>query len=431
LIRQNDKAWEKYFQETLALQEIEQRGYTYVAASDLKTKGRREARLMTKLDSLASRPQVFKRNKLTIFSTKNGEYIIFKDPDKRSYFEFGDQLESIPIQQYNSRIDLKAFNSYPRDQNFNEAQAIDFAFISSLIKTFTGDESIQLTIRGRSYTGNFGFHLPNTHHYVKVSSVQIEIDAGYEGNNAIYLIEAKAGKKKDFHIRQLYYPYLEWSNRSQKTVIPIFFVYSNGKYYLTEFLFGKEFGDLKIVRTKSYTINESPTLPLNISKLLQQVPEGLEPRDVPYPQADDLDKVVDTVKLIGSGVNDKAQISDFFDFTERQSDYYANAGCYLDLVQREGHHFALTQLGKEFVQLETLAKRTEMLITQLLTRPTFRTALNLLVENNLALERIDKKDIEKIIQSHTHLARVTQDRRASTVRSWLKWILDNCQIITT
>jgi hypothetical protein len=430
-MRQNDKAWAKYFKSTSALQEIKRKGYTYVTASDLKEIGGREARLMAKLDTLESRPKIFKQNDLTIFSVKNGEYIIFEDPDKRSYFAFGDQLESIPVKRYDSQVDLRAFDSYPRGLSLNESQAIDFAFISSLLKEFTGDESIKLTIRGRSYTSAFGFDLPNSAYHVKVSSVQIEVDAGYEGNDGIYLIEAKSGKKDSFHIRQLYYPYLEWANKSRKNVTPIFFVYSNGKYYLTEFLFGSNFGDLKVVRKECYTINESPEFLLNIPKLLRRVLERREPKDVPYPQADDLDKVVDTVKLIESGVDNKIAISDFFEFAERQGDYYANAACYLGFVKRQGHQFVLTRLGEEFVQLETLAGRTEMLLSQLLSRPTFRAAFKLLAANSFVLESIGRTDVEKIIQSHTSLSGRTLRRRTSTVLSWLRWILDNCQIVMT
>ena len=424
----NDEAWSKYFKTTSALREIKQKGYTYVTADDLRELGGREARLMAKLDTLDSRPQVFKENVLTIFPVKNGEYIIFEDPGGKSYFKFSRQLERIPIQRYDSRVDLRAFDSYPRGQSLNEAQAISFAFISSLLKAFTADENLKLTIRGRSYTGTFGFDLQELGHHVNVSSVQIEVDAGYESSDAIYLIEAKAGKKDSFHIRQLYYPYLEWSNRSQKNIVPIFFVYSNGKYYLTEFAFGKNFGDLEIVRRKCYTINESPKLYVDISELLRLIPEGEEPEEVPYPQANDLDKVVDSIKLIGDGADDKIQLAEFFEFDERQSDYYANAGRYLGFVERKDQRFVLTRLGREFVQLESLSERTKALLSQMLARPTFRAVFHLLVADGFKLENIDRAEITEIIKAYTSLTGATPSRRASTVLSWLGWILDNCQL---
>jgi len=426
----NDKAWSKYFEATSALQEIKRKGYTYVTSGNLKELGGREARLMAKLDTLDSRPKVFKENALTIFSVKNGKYIVFKDTEKESYFEFGKQLERTPVQRYDSRVNLRVFDSYPRGRSLNESQAISFAFISSLLKTFTADENLRLTIRGKSFTDNFGFDLRKFGHHVNVAGVQIEVDAGYKSDNAIYLIEAKTGRKDNFHIRQLYYPYLEWSNRSRKNIVPIFFIYSNGKYYFTEFSFGKNFGDMEIVRAKCYTINESPTLHVNFADFLRRVPEEEEPKGVPYPQANDLDKVVDSVKLIGSGVNDKFQISEFFEFAGRQGDYYANAGRYLGFVERDDHGFVLTRLGREFVQLESLSERTEVLLSQMLARPIFRSVFNLLIENKFNLASITKAKIAKVIDTHSTLSTSTSERRASTVQNWLKWILDNCQIAT-
>jgi hypothetical protein len=425
----NDEAWSRYFEATSTLKNIKRRGYAYVAADELRELGQREARFMAKLDTLRSRPKVFKDNALTIFPVRNGKYIIFEDPDRKSYFKFSEQLERTPVERYDSLVDLRSFDSYPRGQSLNEAQAIDFAFISSLLKAFTADENLRLTIRGRFYSGNFGFDLREIGHQVHVSSVQIEVDAGYESDKAIYLIEAKAGKRDDFHIRQLYYPYLEWSNRSQKDIVPIFFVYSNGKYCLTEFSFGENFGDLEIVRRGCYTINESPISYVDISELLCLTPEGEEPEEVPYPQANDLDKVVDSIKLIGSGADDKTQLAEFFEFEERQGDYYANAGCYLGFVEREGRIFVLTHLGREFVQLESFSDRARSLLSQMLTRPTFRAVFNLLIANGFRLENIENAEIAENIETRTPLTGSTPLRRASTVRSWIEWILENCQLV--
>lgn len=423
----NDEAWARYFDATLTLKSIKQRGYAYVTSNELKKIGQREARFMAKLDTLRSRPQVFKDNALSIFPVKNGKYIIFEDPDRKSYFEFSEQLDKVPVERYDSLVDLRSFDSYPRGPSLSESQAIDFAFLSSLLKSFTADENLRLTIRSTLYSGRFDFVLPEIGYQVHISSVQIEIDAGYESDKAIYLIEAKSGKRDNFHIRQLYYPYLEWSNRSQKDIVPIFFVYSNGKYCLTEFSFGEKFGDLEIVRRDCYTINESPISYVDISELFRLIPEGEEPEGIPYPQANDLDKVVDAINLIGSGADDKTQLAEFFEFEGRQGDYYANAGCYLGFVEREGRMFVLTHLGQEFVRLESFSERARSLLSQMLTRPTFRDVFNLLVANGFRLENIENVKIAEIIASHTPLTGSTPLRRASTVRSWIEWVLENCQ----
>ena len=110
---------------------------------------------------------------------------------------------------HHSGVNLSTFDSYPGSQQLNESQAIDFAHLTSLLQRFTGEDNLYFTIRGRLYSGQFSFELPSCDHAVDVTGVQIEVDAGFESHSAIFLIEVKVGRREDFHIRQLYYPYLE------------------------------------------------------------------------------------------------------------------------------------------------------------------------------------------------------------------------------
>ena len=58
---------------------------------------------------------------------------------------------------------------------------------------------------------------------IKVSGVQTEVDAGYEGKNQIVLIEAKNFDASNIIIRQLYYPYRQWQSKTKKKVVTLFF----------------------------------------------------------------------------------------------------------------------------------------------------------------------------------------------------------------
>jgi hypothetical protein len=382
---------------------------------------------MAKLDTLSVRPIVFKQHSLTIFPVKNGEYVIFEDPEEKSYYTFSRKENDLPVTIHNSRVDLTSFDAYPGNQGLSESQALDFAYIASLLKRFTKDEELSLVIRGRSFSGAFSFRLPTNNRRVNVSSVQIEVDAGYESPQAIYLIEAKVGRRDDFHIRQLYYPFLEWSNRSYKPIVPIFLVYTNGKFYLYEFSFSPNFGDLEIVQSGCFSINESPIVHINIKNLLREIPVGNEPV-VPYPQANDLDKVADLISVVDEGLSTKTEIADFFEFDERQGDYYANAGRYLGLLKREKGNFLLTNLGRRFTRVRSISGKSQLLIEQLLIRPTFRTTFELLLDRDLELETISNGEIAATIEQFTNLSGTTPMRRASTVRSWFKWILKNSKI---
>jgi hypothetical protein len=258
--------------------------------------------------------------------------------------------------------------------------------------------------------------------------VQIEVDAGYESPDGLYLIEAKVGKRDDFHIRQLYYPFLEWSNRSRKRIVPIFLAYTNGKYYLYEFSFSDAFGELHVTRSGCFVINESPIPRIDIRALLRMLPVSIEPL-APYPQANDLDKVADLIPLVESGLETKAEIAEFFEFDERQGDYYANAGRYLGLLEREDHRYVVTDLGRQFIQTRSIAEKSRLLIEQLLMRPTFRTTFELLLQRNLVLDAVSNDEIAAAIAQFTNLRGTTPGRRASTVRSWFGWILRNSQIV--
>jgi hypothetical protein len=282
---------------------------------------------------------------------------------------------------------------------------------------------MRLTLRGRHFSGDFSFRTPMGGLGVDVSRVQIEVDAGYEGGEGIYLIEAKRGRREDFHIRQLWYPCLHWSALTRKRVVPIFFTYSNGQYFLTEFAFGEPFGDVKSVRSRAYCLEE-PQAELNFAALLEATPEGSEP-DGAFPQANDLDKVVDLVQEAGNGEVTKARIAEIFGFEERQGDYYANAACYLGYLRRSATAFAITSAGEGFNDLRTRAERTKALVGRMAEIPSLRAAMRLLIERGLRAEKIAQAELAGIIRERTGLGASTPERRASTLRAWLVWVMGN------
>lgn len=423
----SDSAWKRYFEETLALSEIERNGFVYVSASDLKRYGQREPRLMAKQDTLSTRPKVFRDHNLTIFPVQNGQYIIFHDQEEQSYFDFGASLDRLPVKEYRTPVDFQQYDSLPSAQ-FSESQAIDYAYLASLIKTFTGADQLSLTVRGRLRSGLLQFQLPTNHHQVTVEGVQIEVDAGYEGPEALVLIEAKVGRRDDFHIRQLYYPYLEWSRHTDKPIIPVFLIYTNGMFYLAEFRFEAAFGELQIVKTACYTVNESPVADIDLNALLQQIQPTEEPEHIPYPQANDLDKVIDLVNLVGEGNQTKWDFAAYFEFDERQGDYYANAAGYLGLLQKKHHEFVLTEEGRKFIQLKNRAARIQAILELMLLRPSLHQVFQELSKHLMDSESLSKQDIAQIIEVNTWLSGSTPLRRASTIKSWVRWIFQNSNL---
>jgi len=429
---QNDEAWAKIFERLPLFPEIERTGFVYVSAEDIKNASdKREPRLLAKQDTKNSRPDVFKHNKLSILPIENGKYIIFRDEHVKTYFPLEKILAEIPTEQYIPTRDYSRYESLDMRNLSSESQAIDFANLVSLLKTFTNEKELNLTIRGRQRSEKFSIKIPGTDHLAEIDGVQIEVDAGFESPDKIYIFEAKLGRIEDFNIRQLYYPFKDWSSRTCKEIIPIFFVYTNGLFYILQFKFEGEYGKLQCIRSKCFTINEPARLEVNLKQLLDEIHIEPEP-DVPYPQANDLDKVIDIVTNFHSaGLTNKPAIAEFFDFDERQGDYYANAGYYLGLLKRipDSTEFELTREGGYIARSMNRSRRNLLLLMQMMKRPSFNEIIRLFESKNRDLTSLNVDILAPIIQKHISLNDTTARRRASTVISWLKWMYSGMKFV--
>ena len=194
-----------------------------------------------------------------------------------------------------------------------------------------------------------------------------------------------------------------------------------------QFAFGEEYGELRFVKSKCFTVNEPAKQPLNLKQLLAESRTEPEP-DVPYPQANDLDKVIDIITNFHSaGLTNKPAIAEFFDFDERQGDYYANAGYYLGLLKRvpSSTEFELTREGEFIAKSENRSRRNLLLLKQMLKRPSFNEVIRLFESKNRDLSLLGVDVLAPIIQKHVELNETTASRRASTVMSWMRWVNNN------
>ena len=135
-------------------------------------------------------------------------------------------------------------------------QHLDFAYASSIIRTFMSDDSLVLTIRGRKYTPQFSFNVGKQ--LIEVDGVQTEVDAGYEGKNKVVLIEAKNSKTDNVIIRQLFYPFRQWSHHTKKDVLTLFFEKQSDNYLLWQFQFTdkNDYNSIQLAKTCKFQILE-------------------------------------------------------------------------------------------------------------------------------------------------------------------------------
>lgn len=124
-----------------------------------------------------------------------------------------------------------------------------------MIRTFLGDDSLVLTIRGRKYTPKFEFYVGK--HLITTESVQTEVDAGFEGRNQVVLIEAKNSKSTNTIIRQLYYPFRQWQEHTKKQVNILFFEKRKQEYLLWQFGFKDvmNYNSIELLRSAKFEIH--------------------------------------------------------------------------------------------------------------------------------------------------------------------------------
>jgi len=253
----NSRSWEKIFNEYKILDHDFSKSPFPLSATQIKRAcqefketSEKEVRVLCKQDSREDRPAIFQKHNLFMLPVKNGYYNIIKG---EGYVDIPEIKKEVAF--YSSKLDFQLDTAKIGD---SEMQHLDYAYAASLIRTFMDDQSLVLTIRGRKYTPDFDFLVGNQ--VIKVSSVQTEVDAGYEGKDQIVLIEAKSFRAKNVIIRQLYYPFRQWQGYTKKKVVLLFFNkdHSEGVYSIWQFEFEdpKIYDSIKLVRTGKFRIKE-------------------------------------------------------------------------------------------------------------------------------------------------------------------------------
>ena len=253
----NSKSWKKIFDYYEILKHDFDKSPFSLSATQVKRACQRfketsekEVRILCKQDSREDRPDIFVKHNLFLLPVKNGFYNIIKGD---GYIDIPEIKKEVVV--YSSKLDFQLDTTKIGD---SEMQHLDYAYAASLIRTFTDDPSLVLTIRGRKYTPDFEFYVGKQ--LIKVSGVQTEVDAGYEGKNQIVLIEAKNFSATNVIIRQLYYPFRQWQKHTKKKVITLFFdktrdedVYSIWQFEFTD---PKNYNSIKLVKSGKFRIVE-------------------------------------------------------------------------------------------------------------------------------------------------------------------------------
>ncbi|MFZ5904794.1 MAG: type II restriction enzyme [Chloroflexota bacterium] len=418
MARANDVAWETFIREA----KIGLDGRSYVVdAKNLKRIAQREPRLMAKVDEPEQLPTVLQNAGYSLLAITNGSYLIFQ----------GNVFVPVPdcsVQSiYNPRTE---FPLETIGRGTGESEYLDNAFNTGLLSDFTGSGVLYLTIRGRERTKKFSFLIGESNIEINVNGVQIEVDAGYEGENDIVLVEGKIGNRSHFNVRQLYYPFRHFSQLvPQKNVRTLFFSYdlSRATYSLHEFGFGNPevFDSIYPIKCCVYSLSRSQAFA--VEELFDR---NFETVNNIVPQADDLNKILELLTLINSGQNTVTEIADHFVFDERQSNYYGEAAEFLGLITRNRGVFELTERGFQFVSTEP--SRQQLFIAKLVINTWFFKELLRRARRKGFFTESDIRALIETVEKESGDKRYTQStvgRRIRTIVSWVRWISEEFKSI--
>ncbi|MBC7265328.1 MAG: AAA-associated domain-containing protein [Chloroflexi bacterium] len=410
--RIRDQAWEKIF----AVKGWKGTGPFTITADEIKAITNQEPRLMAKFDMREDRPLILQQRGLFILPVQDGVYKILPG---EGYHD----LEPLSTtQEFVSRV---AFSLYSLHRGIGEMQHLDYAYNCGLLGEIVGDHTLYLAARGRKRSG--AFRLRVEQEWLEVEGVQIEIDAGYEGRHSIVLIEGKIRKSPygNFIIRQLYYPYRDWTEsvkvaRVPKTVVPFFFIHEPGtetynfwRYSFADLL---DYGSIHLVSSSSHRIVWRPD---NTQSQILKIQPDAKLEGI-IPQADSLSRVVELVFRVSEGLDNSKAIAEHFGFDRRQSSYYREAAESLGLVRLEpDNRYVLTDEGKQFVALPT-PERYVKLASLIIAMPIMKRVIEA-VEGRLG-QWVTNEEIAQIIAQHSHIGGSTAGRRTQTIKSWLKWL---------
>lgn len=417
-LTKNDVAWNTLFEKYDLLTRIQNDGYFEITAAQINEE--RESRLMAKFDHSINLPRIFKDNHLSILPLSRSKYIVgpFKthfniasDIEKqRLLFELPDNIESISFPNLHS-----------------ESLALNYAHITGLIENFLGEEVSQ-TLSGRMSTGCFEFTIGTKS--ITVENSQCEIDAGFESDKYLLLIEAKNYTVDDFLVRQLYYPFRLWSSKVKKKVIPALMTFSNDTFTFYEFQFTEinQYNSLKLQRAVEYRLQPEPISSDDVMALLHELSPSENSERIPFPQANKFERIIDLLSLLTAKDLTRNEITENYQFDMRQTHYYTDAGRYLGLIDKtnesNGLNFCLTKEARKLFNSSHKEKYLGI-IAAILRQPVFSKAF----QSSLEIGRVPAPhDIVTIMQQeHLPMNDTTMYRRASTVSSWVNWIWDQIQ----
>ena len=419
----NDIAWEKAFDKHDVLNQVSKKGFADLTAKELIFF--REPRLMGKIDHKKNLPEIFKINNLSIMTLSRNAYRI--GPFKNFEPLPGWETPSKDIEMIGSSDNLETLNL----QNItSETGVIHTASALGMLNNFCGEKA-RLTVSGRMSTSKFTYDIDTIQGNpcsIPVDKAQIEIDAGFEGDEQFYIFEVKTHISEDFNLRQLYYPYRTWKSRIEKPVVPIFLTFSNDVFDFYQFDFENPLNcsSIKLSLHRRFMLSYSNPEEAELVKIAKENRAKRRYGTTPFPQADDFKRVVDLVVILLRSPKSVDELATYYGFDPRQSDYYWNAAKFLGLADSEkyadGIQYRIPTVLAESIFAKPYKDKYLSLATLVLSVDAIAKTYLSWVNSGVKPTKAETVTIFKNSSDSESLSQSTVERRASTILSWASWL---------
>ncbi len=411
-MRNVDLVWQNIFQDYPIIEEVQERGRFEITADIIKQYY--EPRLVTKFDFSLALPEVMQENNIAILPNTTGSYLLGNFDIFKTFPKETPKVYPVPFPDWIESINPNKIQS--------EAIAIASAQLTPMFADFFDDERLVSTVSGRMGSGRFDFFIGNNN--IEVNSSQIEIDGALESPDRFVLLEGKNVLHKDFIVRQLYYPYRAFKDKISKPIHTVFITYSNNVYRLMEYRFTHpmHYDSCEFVREKRYCIDTEAITLNDIIDVYQRTRPVPEDPDVPFIQCDSFSKIINIIENLGSQESmTEDDISNLFEFTSRQGNYYFNGCRFLKLVKKEQQSISLTARGKLVVSRKTHKARQLTLVEYIFEHNVFRAMFEIYLRTR---QVPDKNTTMNLMRQFNVCSEALIDRRSRSVLTWFQWIID-------
>jgi hypothetical protein len=182
---------------------------------------------------------------------------------------------------------------------------------------------------------------------------------------------------------------------------------------------------LALVNQKNYSVEDTAIEITDIQAVLKKTVTTQEPQ-VPFPQADSFERVINICELLNERELSRNNITEQYAFDERQTNYYTDAARYLGLLEKRNDGrmpiYRLSEKGRQILRLN-YKQRQLAYCDLILSHKVFGDVLRKCLENGRMPLTGDIIQIMKASNLYKVESDNTFERRSSTVKGWLNWIL--------